>query len=142
MNGRCLASLLLAALPAACDGTIQVRGRVYARSAGDTQVPSAAVVDRTGIDTTTLVPLSGASVTLFQRVLDTAAAAPESLLWVRRDTSRADGSFNLFDIGPPSAYTAALRVSRAGYRTTTVAFRHRSSRDVHRAVVVLTPLPK
>src|SRR5215207_5266981 len=142
MTGRRSVCFAIAAMLAACDGTIHVRGRAYARSPGDTLVPSAALVDRTGIDTTTLVPLSGASVTLFQRVEDTAAARPESLLWVRRDTSRANGSFNLFDIGPPSAYTAALRVSRAGYRTATVAFRHRSSREIHRAVVVLTPLPK
>ena len=142
MAGRRMTSLVLAALVAACDGSIHVRGNVYARSAGDTSAPSVALVDRTGIDTTALVPLSGASVTLFQRIEDTAAARPESLLWVRRDTSRANGSFNLYDIGPPSAYTAALRVSRPGYRTTTVAFRHRSSREIHRAVVVLTPLPK
>lgn len=142
MTGHRSVCFVLAALVAACDGAIQVRGRVYARSPTDTLAPSVALVDRTGIDTTALAPLSGATVTLFQRVPDTAAAAPESLLWVRRDTSRADGSFNLFDIGPPSAYTAALRVSRAGYRTTTVTFRHRSFRQVHRAVVVLTLLPK
>ena len=112
MTGRRSVCFAIAAMLAACDGTIHVRGRVYARSPGDTLVPSAALVDHTGIDTTTLVPLSGASVTLFQRVEDTAAARPESLLWVRRDTSRANGSFNLFDIGPPSAYTAALRLAR------------------------------
>lgn len=142
MTVRRMTSLLLAALVAACDGAIHVRGRVYERSAGDTLAPSVALVDRSGIDTAGLAPLSGASVTLFQRLEDTASATPESLLWVRRDTTRADGSFNLYDIGPPSAYTAALRVSRAGHRSTTVAFRHRSSREIHRAVVVLTPLPK
>ena len=142
MIGRRMTSLLLTALVVACDGAIHVRGRAYARAAGDTLAPSVALVDRTGIDTTGLVPLSGATVTLFQRLEDTASSRPESLLWVRLDTTRADGSFNLYDIGPPSAYTAALRVSRAGYRTTTVAFRHRTSREIHRAVVVLTPLPK
>jgi hypothetical protein len=112
------------------------------RAANDTAPPSVALVDRPGIDTTKLVPLSGASVTLFQRVTDTAVTSTDSLLWMRRDTSRADGSFNLYDIGPPSAYTAALRVARAGYRTVTVTFKHRSATEIHRAIVVLTPLPR
>lgn len=115
---------------------------MYLRPANDTTPPSVALVDRTGIDTAGLVPLSGASVTLFQRVTDTAATSTDSLLWVRRDTSRADGSFNLYDVGPPSAYTAALRVARPGYRTVTVPFRHRASQEIHRAIVVLTPLPR
>ena len=134
--------LLLALLVAGCDGSIHVRGRVYARAAYDTLPPSLALVDRTGIDTARLRPLSGAIVTLFQRVADTSAARTDTLLWVRRDTSGADGSFDIYDVGPPSGYTAALRVERVGYRAVTVPFGHRSTEEIHRAVVVLTPVPR
>jgi hypothetical protein len=140
MDPRHAVTLLLGLSIAACDGSIHVRGRVYTRAIHDTVPPSVAVVDRAGIDTTNLLPLAGATITLFQRVADTSATRTDTLLWVRRDTSRADGSYDIYDIGPPSPYTAALRVERAGYRTVTVTFRHRSVQEVHRAVVVLTPL--
>jgi hypothetical protein len=141
MRPRHRLALLLALLTTGCDGSIHVRGRVYTRASHDTVPPSVALVDRSGIDTTRLLPLAGATVTLFQRVADTGATRPDTLPWVRRDTSGADGSFDIFDIGPPSGYTAALRVERPGYRTVTVPFRHRSTEETHRAVVALTPLP-
>ena len=140
MGLRRLFNALLALLLVACDGSIRVRGQVYMRSASDTTPPSVALVDRTGIDTTNLRPLAGAAVTLFQRVRDTSATRPDTIPWVRTDTTGADGSFEMFELGPPSAYTAALRIARPGYRTVTVAFRHGLTQKPHRAVVVLTPL--
>ena len=142
MGLRRLLTPLLVLPIAACDGSIHVRGRVYLRPVHDTVPPSVAIVDGRGIDMARLRPLSGATVTLFQRVADTSAVRPDTLLWTRRDTSSADGSFDIFDVGPPSAYTAALRIERVGYRTVTVAFRHRADQELHRAVVVLTPLSR
>lgn len=142
MELRRVLTLLLALTTAACDGSIHVRGRVYGRRLDDTAPPSVALVDQGGIDTTGLATLSGATVTLFLRVADTAATRTDTLIWVRRDTSLANGSFDIFEVGPPSSYTAALRVERAGYRSVIVAFRHRADVDLHRAVVVLTPVSR
>lgn len=137
-----LLGVVVAVMVAGCDGSIHVRGRVHARSPNDTMPPSVAVVDRTGIDTTGLAPVSGATVTLFLRAADTSATRTDTLIWVRRDTTLATGSFDMFELGPPSSYTAALRIERIGYRSVTVAFTHRPEVELHRAVVVLTPVSR
>ena len=140
MGLRRLLTPLLALPIAACDGSIHVRGRVYLRPVHDTVPPSVAIVDGRGIDTARLRPLSGATVTLFQRVADTSAVRPDTLLWTRRDTSSADGSFDIFDVGPPSAYTAALRSERVGLRRETVADGHSAEEENDGGVVVLNAL--
>lgn len=90
-------------------------------------------------DTAGLQPLGDAAIWVFHDPADTAAKNPDTLLWVNRDTSAADGSFHAASTAAPFNFTAVLRVRRAGYRGLDVPFTHDTLR--HRAVVVLTPVP-
>lgn len=120
----------------ACDGYIQVDGRVYARPSGEPGTASIVYMGDSLPDTAGLVPLDSAAVWLFHRPSDTSLVGPGPLpLWVNVDTTDTQGQFWVGSTTAPRRFTALLRVRRPGYLDVDAPFVHDTSS--HRAIIVL-----
>ena len=143
MNGRRLAKtlVLLSALAglaatAACDGGIQLRGRVYEQRRPGSQ--SRAFIDRTpDEDLSGLTPLSGAKVTLYHGTNFDKEALDPSKGFTREAVTNTSGEFDIFDTTAPYKFRAALVIEKPGYKPVTEIFQHGES--AHTAVVILVP---
>ena len=120
----------------ACDGVIQVRGRVYAQRQPGAQ--SRAFVDQAPDDDLSgLVPLEGAKLTLYhahdydKEPIDPSAALKAS------DESKASGEFDVGGVTAPNKFHPALVVEKPGYKTVTKIFEHDGR--AHTAVIILAP---
>ncbi|MBX7221783.1 MAG: hypothetical protein K1Y36_17655 [Blastocatellia bacterium] len=128
--------LTLAVGFSACDGGIQVTGRVY-------YLPDSKGYSQVLCDTptppvqTNFIPASGVKIKLFHAGDYTPEDAVRGNLWVTSTTSGTTGEFRLFTTTSPTPFNAAISVSQKGYKPVTRIFRH--DRISHDIVVFLVP---
>ncbi len=135
MCGLLLASLAVSLLTA-CDGLIQVRGRVYAQRQPGAQ--SRAFVDQTPDDDLSgLTPLEGVKLTLYHAGDYDKAHIDPSTNWKQIKESGVSGEFDVGDVTAPYKFNAALVVEKPGYRPVTKIFEHDGR--AHTAIVILVP---
>lgn len=133
-----LSAAFAAAFLTACDGHIQVRGRVYAQRQPGAQ--SRAFVDQTPDDDLSgLVQLEGAKLNLYHaHDYDKEPIDPSAALKASAE-SKASGEFDLNDVTAPYKSHPALVVEKPGYKPVTKIFEH-DGRN-HTAVIILAPEP-
>ena len=131
-----LSALAVLLLTAACDGGIQLRGRVYEQRRPGSQ--SRAFVDRIpDDDLSSLTALDGAKVTLYHGKNYDKGGIDPSTVFKREVVTDASGEFDASDVTAPYKFKAALVVEKPGYKTVTEIFQH--DEHDHTAVVILVP---
>ncbi|HEX6184427.1 MAG TPA: carboxypeptidase-like regulatory domain-containing protein [Pyrinomonadaceae bacterium] len=129
-------ALAALALTTACDGGIQLRGRVYEQRRPGSQ--SRAFIDRTPDDDLSgLTPLAGAKVTLYHGRDQDKANLDPSKGFTREVVTDASGEFDASAVTAPYKFKAALVVEKPGYKPVTEIFQHGES--AHTVVVILVP---
>ena len=131
-----LSALAALALTTACDGGIQLRGRVYEQRRPGSQ--SRAFIDQTPDDDLSgLTPLAGAKVTLYHGSDQDKANLDPSKGFTREVVTDASGEFDASDVTAPYKFKAALVIEKPGYKPVTEIFPH--GEHAHTAVVILVP---
>jgi len=131
-----LAALLLLSLTTACDGIIDMRGRVYEQRRPGAY--SRAFIDQSpNDDLSGLVPLAGAKVTLYHgKNYDTGNIDP-STVFKDENVTDSSGEFSTGGTTAPYKFNAALVVEKSGYKPVTQIFLHDEHK--HTAVIILVP---
>jgi hypothetical protein len=131
-----LAVLAVLLLTTACDGIIDLRGRVYEQRRPGAR--SRAFIDRTPDDDLSgLTPLASAKVTLYHgEDYDKTNIDPST--GFKSETVTGDsGEFDAGGVTAPYKFNAALLVEKPGYKSVTQIFPH--DELGHTAVVILVP---
>ena len=120
----------------ACDGSIHVKGRVYAQkgSAGDSQ----AFIDQSA-PSNGLSPIKDAKVTLYHAGDFSPNSNKNSDLRKASTLTATDGSFEVGGLTSPFRFNAGLVIEKDGYKPITKVFYH--DRIDHDATIILVPEP-
>ena len=122
-------------LSLACDGAIRVKGKVYARKASKGY--SEAFIDESSPDSSQLIPVKDAQITLYHGGDYSQQSINKSTPWRDTDKTDASGTFVLGGMTAPYRFHAALVVEKEGYKSLTKIFLH--DKVAHEAVIILEP---
>jgi hypothetical protein len=121
-----------------CDGAIRVKGKVYAKKSAEGE--SAAYVDEAHSVDPDLVPLEGATITLFG-TKDYSTRKPDKEKDMNvKETADKTGYFDIGHMTSPFRFRAALMVEKDGYKPVMKLFQH--DKLEHEAVIILIPVEK
>jgi hypothetical protein len=123
-------------LGVACDGRINVKGRVYSQraSSGDSQV----FIDQSSPSSAELSPIKDAKVTLYHAGDCSPDEAKNSELRKNSTLTAADGSFEVGGLTSPFRFNACLIVEKDGHKQITKVFYH--DKGDHDAIIILVPV--
>ena len=131
-----LATLLLLSLTTACDGIIDMRGRVYEQRRPGAY--SRAFIDRAPDDDLSgLTPLADAKVTVYHGKNYDKGNIDPSTVFKSEAVTTTSGEFSAGGTTAPYKFDAALVVEKPGYKPVTQIFPH--GEHMHTAVVILVP---
>jgi hypothetical protein len=134
---RFVGSYFLAAMIAACDGSLATKGHVYASANADS---SRIYIDEPFPTVDGLVRIDSAVVWVFHRPADQTFDTTLHITRSERTLSGQCGSFSTAASASPWPFEALIEVQRAGFKNAMRRFRNDSIAP-HRVIVVLAPIP-